>query len=52
MRGSPTADVEIRRRAVDTLAFFREEAPHLFGDMQIVPNADDTRVVETPHGKV
>lgn len=52
MRGSSTADVEIRRLAVATLSFFREEAPHIFGDMQIVPNVDDTQVVETPHSKV
>lgn len=52
MRGSPTADVEIRRLAVKTLLFFHEEAPHIFGDMQVIPGADDTRVVETPHSKV
>jgi len=52
MRGSPTADVEIRRLAVATLSFFRGEAPHIFGDMQIVPNSDETQVVETPHSKV
>jgi thymidylate synthase (FAD) len=52
MRGSPTADVEIRRLAVATLACFRDEAPHIFGDMQIVPNPDETQVVETPHSKV
>ena len=52
MRGSPTADVEIRRLAVATLATLREEAPHIFGDMQIVPNSDETQVVETPHSKV
>lgn len=52
MRGSPTADVEIRRLAVATLSFLREEAPHIFGDMQIVANVDETQVVETPHSKV
>jgi thymidylate synthase (FAD) len=52
MRGSPTADVEIRKLAVATLATLREEAPHIFGDMQIVPHADETEVVETPHSKV
>jgi thymidylate synthase (FAD) len=52
MRGSATADVEIRRLAVATLEFLREEAPHIFGDMQIVANEDETQVVETQHSKV
>lgn len=52
MRGSPTADVEIRRLAVATLGALRAEAPHIFGDMTIVPNADATDVVHTPHSKV
>ena len=52
MRGSSTADVEIRRLAVATLSFFREEAPHIFGDMEIVPSSDEVQVVETPHSKV
>jgi thymidylate synthase (FAD) len=52
MRGSPTADNEIRRLAISTLQFFHGEAPHIFGDMQIVANPDDTQVVETPHSKV
>jgi thymidylate synthase (FAD) len=52
MRGSPTADVEIRRLAVNTLQFFHGEAPHIFSDMQIMPNPDNTQVVETPHSKV
>jgi thymidylate synthase (FAD) len=52
MRGSPTADVEIRRLAVAALGALREEAPHIFGDMQISPNSDGSEVVETPHSKV
>ncbi|HYH78448.1 MAG TPA: FAD-dependent thymidylate synthase, partial [Longimicrobium sp.] len=52
MRGSATADVEIRRLAVATLSSLREEAPHIFGDMQIVPNVDESQVVETAHSKV
>jgi thymidylate synthase (FAD) len=52
MRGSPTADVEIRRLAVATLHELHKEAPHIFGDMQIVPRPEDTDVVETPYSKV
>jgi thymidylate synthase (FAD) len=52
MRGSPTADVEIRRLAVATLHALREEAPHIFGDMQVVSRPEDTEVVDTPHSKV
>jgi thymidylate synthase (FAD) len=52
MRGSSSADVEIRNLAVATLARLREEAPHIFGDMNIIAAADGTRVVETRHSKV
>lgn len=52
MRGSPTADVEIRRLAVATLTTLHAEAPHIFGDMKIVAGSDDTEVVHTPHSKV
>lgn len=52
MRGSATADVEIRRLAAVTLNTLRAEAPHIFGDMQVVPHTDGTEVVETPHSKV
>ena len=53
MRGSPTADVEIRELAVATLLALREEAPHIFGDMEVIPNtSDETQVVTTPHSKV
>src|SRR5690606_8226008 len=37
MRGSETADVEIRRLAVATLRVLWDEAPHIFGDLEIVP---------------
>lgn len=52
MRGSATADVEIRRLAVSTLAALHQEAPHIFGDMKITSHADETEVVHTPHSKV
>ena len=52
MRGSPSADVEIRRLAVAVLRALHEEAPHIFGDMQIVAQADGTETVETPFSKV
>ncbi|HEX2189744.1 MAG TPA: FAD-dependent thymidylate synthase [Longimicrobiaceae bacterium] len=52
MRGSPTADVEIRKLAVAVLRAMQGEAPHIFGDMQVVPDADEAEVVETPHSKV
>jgi thymidylate synthase (FAD) len=52
MRGSATADVEIRRLAGAVLEALRGEAPHLFGDMRLVPHGDGTATVETPNSKV
>lgn len=52
MRGSATADVEIRRLAVATLQSLHQEAPHIFGDMKIQPGSDEVDVVHTPHSKV
>jgi thymidylate synthase (FAD) len=52
MRGSGSADVEIRRLAISVLRELQEEAPHIFGDMQIVPQPDGTETVETPYSKV
>jgi thymidylate synthase (FAD) len=52
MRGSATADVEIRRLAGAILGGLREEAPHIFGDMRLVPHNDGTATVETPNSKV
>ncbi len=52
MRGSPTADVEIRRLAVEVLRVLKQEAPHIFGDMQAVAQPDGTAIVETAHSKV
>ncbi|HEX8453824.1 MAG TPA: FAD-dependent thymidylate synthase [Longimicrobium sp.] len=52
MRGSATADVEIRRLAGAVLSRLRDEAPHIFGDMHLVPHNDGTATVETPNSKV
>ena len=52
MRGSPTADVEIRRLAVAVLRVLQQEAPHVFGDLRAVAQDDGTEVVETEFGKV
>lgn len=52
MRGSGTADVEIRRLAVAVLRLLRDEAPHIFDDLRILPHEDGTEVVETEYSKV
>lgn len=52
MRGSGSADVEIRRLAVAVLRILQVEAPHIFGDMKIVPQEDGTETVETEFSKV
>ena len=52
MRGSASADVEIRNLAAAVLEVLAREAPHIFGDMRLVPHSDGTRTVETPNSKV
>lgn len=52
MRGSGSADVEIRRLAAAVLLPLLEEAPNIFGDMHLVPHHDGTSTVETPNSKV
>jgi thymidylate synthase (FAD) len=52
MRGSASADVEIRRLAAAVLRVLQGESPHVFGDMHLVPQADGTETVETPNSKV
>ncbi|HEU4883314.1 MAG TPA: FAD-dependent thymidylate synthase [Longimicrobium sp.] len=52
MRGSPTADVEIRRLAVAVLGVLQDEAPHIFNDMRAVDHEDGVGVIETTHSKV
>ena len=52
MRGSATADVEIRRLAVAVLRLLQSEAPNMFGDLRVVPQGDGTEQVETEFSKV
>jgi thymidylate synthase (FAD) len=52
MRGSETADVEIRRLAVAVLRVLRAEAPHIFEDLAIVPHEDGSETVRTDYSKV
>ena len=52
MRGSPTADIEIRRLAIAVLQCLQQEAPHIFSDMRLVEHEDGTPVIATPHSKV
>ncbi|MQA89303.1 MAG: FAD-dependent thymidylate synthase [Gemmatimonas sp.] len=52
MRGSETADAEIRQLAIAVLRVLQPEAPHIFGDFQIVPQADGTEITETEYSKV
>jgi len=52
MRGSGSADVEIRRLAVAVLRLLETEAPHIFGDLAIVSQEDGTETVETENSKV
>jgi len=52
MRASRHAEVEIRKLAVGVLRIMQTEAPHLFGDYQLVPLPDGTFEATTPHRKV
>jgi thymidylate synthase (FAD) len=52
MRGSRHAEVEIRKLAVKVLEILQHEAPHVFGDYQLIPLPDGTREAVTPHRKV
>jgi thymidylate synthase (FAD) len=52
MRGSRHAEVEIRKLAIQVLQLMQTEAPHLFGDYQLVPLPDGTFEAATPHRKV
>ncbi len=52
MRGSATADLEIRRLAGAILRALHQEAPNLFGDMRLVPSPDGIDTIETEHSKV
>jgi thymidylate synthase (FAD) len=52
LRGSEGAEPEIRRLAVKLARLMRQEAPNLFGDIEIVPLADGTEGVRVTHQKV
>jgi thymidylate synthase (FAD) len=52
MRGSGSADVEIRRLANYVLKILHRESAHIFGDMHATPHTDGTETIETPHSKV
>jgi thymidylate synthase (FAD) len=52
LRGSRHAEVEIRKLAVKVLEIMRTEAPHIFGDYQLLALADGTFEAVTPHRKV
>jgi thymidylate synthase (FAD) len=52
LRGSRHAEVEIRKLAVKVLEIMKTEAPHIFGDYQMVPLPDGTFEATTDHRKV
>ena len=52
MRGSGSADMEIRRLSGHVLRSMHQEAPHIFGDMHLVPSHDGVDMVESLHAKV
>jgi thymidylate synthase (FAD) len=52
MRGSRHAETEIRKLAIAVLRIMQQEAPHLFGDYELVPLADGTFEASTPYRKV
>jgi thymidylate synthase (FAD) len=52
MRGSPAADVEIRKVALQLLDLMQQESPALFSDYERVALADGGEAVRTAHPKV
>src|ERR1700722_20228935 len=52
LRASRHAEVEIRQLAVQVLRLMQKEAPHLFGDYELIPLGDGTFEATTPHRKV
>lgn len=52
MRASRHAEVEIRKLAVQVLRLLQQDAPHLFGDYELVPLPDGTFEAVTAHRKV
>lgn len=52
MRANEHAEVEIRKVALQILRLMQQEAPHLFGDYEVVRLPDGTQVARTAHRKV
>jgi thymidylate synthase (FAD) len=52
LRGSRHAETEIRKLAIAVLRLMQTEAPHLFGDYELIPLPDGTFEANTPHRKV
>lgn len=52
LRGSRHAEVEIRKLAIAVLRLMQQEAPHIFGDYQLLSLPDGTYEATTPHRKV
>ena len=52
LRGNRHAETEIRKLAIAVLRVMQQEAPHLFGDYELVPLPDGTFEANTPHRKV
>jgi thymidylate synthase (FAD) len=52
LRGSRHAEVEIRKLAIKVLEIMKVEAPHIFGDYQLVSLPDSTFEATTEHRKV
>lgn len=52
MRGSSSADAEIRVLAIELLRVLQQEAPNIFGDYRTKRLADGVELVETEYGSV
>jgi thymidylate synthase (FAD) len=52
LRANRHAEVEIRKLAIEVLRIMQQEAPHLFGDYELVALPDGTCEANTPHRKV
>jgi thymidylate synthase (FAD) len=52
LRGSRHAEPEIRKLAIAVLRLMQREAPHLFGDYELLPLPDGTFEANTAHRKV
>ena len=52
LRGSPTADTEIRRLAIAVLRILQNESASLFGDYRIVQSAEGEEYAETDFSSV